>query len=48
VILEPAGDPLKDLQARAERLGLEPDSETVEQIREGLAESWRVRMERGV
>jgi hypothetical protein len=48
VILGPAGDRLKDLQARAERIGLEPDAETVEEIREGLAESWRVRLERGV
>lgn len=48
VILEPVEDRIKGLQARAERLDLDPDPEAVEQIREGLAESWSVRMERGV
>jgi hypothetical protein len=48
VILGPAGDRVKGLRARAERLGLEADAGTVAEIREGLAESWRVRLERGV
>ena len=48
VILQPVGDRVRGLQARAERLELEPDVGTVEQIRERLEESWRVRMERGV
>ena len=48
VVLEPVAGRIEDLKARAERLGLEPDSETVSEIREGLAESWRVVEERGV
>ena len=48
VVLEPVAGRIEDLKVRAERLGLEPDSETVEEIREGLAESWRVVEERGV
>ena len=48
VILEPAEDRLRGLRARAERLGLELDAENVEEIREGLAEAWRVRLQRGV
>jgi hypothetical protein len=48
VVLEPFAGRIEDLEARAERLGLKPDSETVEEIREGLAESWRVVEERGV
>jgi hypothetical protein len=48
VVLEPVAGRIEDLEARAERLGLEPDAETVEKIREGLAESWRVVEERGV
>jgi hypothetical protein len=48
VVLEPFAGRLEDLEARAERLGLKPDAETVEQIRGGLAESWRVVEERGV
>jgi hypothetical protein len=48
VVLEPVAGRIEDLEARAERLGIEPDAETVEKIREGLAESWRVVEERGV
>jgi hypothetical protein len=48
VVLEPFAGRIEDLGARAERLGLEPDEETVEEIREGLAESWHVVEERGV
>ena len=48
VVLEPVTGRIEDLEARAERLGLEADTETVEEIREGLAESWRVVEERGV
>jgi hypothetical protein len=48
VVLEPFAGRLEDLEARAERLGLKPDAETVEEIREGLSESWRVVEERGV
>jgi hypothetical protein len=48
VVLEPVAGRIEDLEARAERLGLEADPETVQEIREGLAESWRVVEERGV
>jgi len=48
VALEPAVERVESLKARAERLGLEANPETVEEIREGLAESWRVVEERGV
>jgi hypothetical protein len=48
VVLEPFAACIEDLEARAERLGLKPDEETVEEIRESLAESWRVVKERGV
>jgi hypothetical protein len=33
---------IEELEDLAERLDLAPDAETVEEIREGLAESWRV------
>ena len=46
VILEPVADRVGGIEAGAERLGLELDA--VEEIREGLAEAWRVRLERGV
>ena len=48
VILEPAEDRIKGLQARTERLDLDLDPEAIEEIREGLEEGWRVRLERGV
>jgi hypothetical protein len=48
VVLEPVADRIEDLKDRARRLDLEPVSETVEEIREGLAESWRVVEQRGV
>jgi hypothetical protein len=48
VVLEPVANRIEDLKDRAERLELEATSETVEEIREGLAESWRVVEERGV
>ena len=48
VVLEPFAERIEDLEARAERLGLKPDAKTVEEIREGLRESWRVVEERGV
>ena len=48
VVLEPVAGRIEDLKARAEHLGLEADPETVSEIREGLAESWRVVEERGV
>ncbi len=48
VVLEPVVDRIEDLKDRAERLELEPDAEMVEEMREGLAESWRTVEERGV
>lgn len=36
------------LKGWAERLEVEPDPATVEEIREGLAETWRVAQERGI
>jgi hypothetical protein len=48
VVLEPVAERLEDLKSRAERLELEPKAETVEEIREGLGESWRVLEKRGV
>jgi hypothetical protein len=48
VVLEPVAGRIEDLEARAERLGLEADPETVQKVREGLRESWRVVEERGV
>jgi len=48
VVLEPVAGRIENLEARAERLGLQADPETVEEIREGLRESWRVVEERGV
>jgi hypothetical protein len=48
VVLEPVAGRIEDLEVRAKRLGLQADPETVEEIREGLAEIWRVVEERGV
>ena len=48
VVLAPALDQIGDMRARAERLGVEPDAQLVEQVREGLAEAWRIVAARGV
>jgi hypothetical protein len=48
VVLEPVVDRIEDLKDRAERLELEPNAETVEEIRERLGENWRTVEERGV
>jgi hypothetical protein len=48
VILEPVMDRIADMKARAERLGVEANTDTVKEIREGLAESWRMVEARGV
>jgi hypothetical protein len=48
VVLAPVVGGIEEMKTRAERLGLEPDAGTVEQVRDGLAESWRVVKERGV
>ena len=47
VVLEPAVDLIGDMKTRAERLGVEPDADLVEQVREGLAEAWRTVESRG-
>jgi hypothetical protein len=46
-VLEPVVGGIEDMRARAKRLGVEPDAELVEQMREGLAEAWRTVEERG-
>jgi hypothetical protein len=48
VVLEPVVYRIEDLMDRAERLELEPNGETVEEIRESLGENWRVVEKRGV
>jgi hypothetical protein len=48
VVLEPVAGRIEGLKARAGRLRVEPDAGTVEEIREGLVETWRVFEERGV
>ena len=48
VVLEPVMEQIGALKGRAERLGVEPDAETVEELREGLAETWRKAEERGI
>ena len=48
VVLEAVASPIEGLKDRAERLELEAKAETAEEMREGLAESWRVIEERGV
>jgi len=42
VVLEEGVERIEELEDLAGHLDLEPDAETVEEIREGLAESWRV------
>ena len=47
VVLEPALDMIRDMQARAKRLGVEPEAALVQQVREALAEAWRTVEARG-
>jgi hypothetical protein len=42
VVLEAGVECVKELEDLAERLELEPEAETVEEIKEGLAEAWRI------
>jgi hypothetical protein len=48
VVVEPGLEHVEDMKARAQRLKLEPDEEIATAIRDGLAESWSVIVERGV
>jgi len=48
VVLEPAMERIEDMKARAERLGLEADAQTVEEVRGTLTEAWGVVEERGI
>jgi hypothetical protein len=48
VVLEPVTDRIEHLQSLAERLELEPDADTVDEIRRGLAENWHKVEARGV
>jgi hypothetical protein len=41
VVLEAGVERIEELEALAERLGLEPDAEAVEEIAAELAEAWR-------
>jgi hypothetical protein len=47
-ILEPIAGQIEQMRERAGRLEVEPDADTVEEIREGLAETWRRYEERGI
>jgi hypothetical protein len=47
VALEPSLRRVEELEAMSERLDLEPDEESVEEIRDELAEAWRLVEERG-
>ncbi len=48
VVLAPVMEVVAAMKRRAETLGVEADSETVEELREGLAEIWRGAQERGI
>ncbi len=48
VVLAPVAETIEDMKRRAEALGVGADSETVEELREGLAEAWRGMQERGI
>ena len=47
VVLAPVLEQIGDMKARAERLGIEAEEGLVEQVREGLAEAWRIVQARG-
>jgi hypothetical protein len=47
VVLAPVLEQIGDMKARAERLGVEAEEGLVEQVREGLAEAWRIVEARG-
>jgi hypothetical protein len=47
VVLEAGVERIEELEDLAERLELEPDAESAEEIREGLAEAWGVVEKRG-
>ena len=42
VVLAPLLEQIEDMKVRAERLGVEPDAELVEQMRGSLAETWQI------
>lgn len=42
VVIEPGVSRIEALEDLAERLGIEPDAERVEEIRKGLAEAWQI------
>ena len=42
VVLEAGVERVEELEDLAQRLGIEPEPETVEEIARGLAEGWRV------
>ena len=48
VVLAPVVGGIEDMRARAEQLGVEPDAELVEEMRQKLGETWRMVKEQGV
>jgi hypothetical protein len=48
VVLAPLAESIGALKRRVESLGVEADAETVEELREGLAEIWSGAQERGI
>jgi hypothetical protein len=48
VVLEPVAGQIENIKDRARSLEVEPEAATVEEIREGFAENWRLVEERGV
>ena len=47
VVLAPLVERIGDMKVRAQRLGVEPEEGLVEQVREALAEAWRIVEARG-
>lgn len=48
VVLAPVVETIEVMKRRVEALGVEADPETVEELREGLAEVWRLKQEQGI
>jgi hypothetical protein len=48
VVLAPVVGGIEDMRVRAERLGVQPDTELIEEMRQKLGETWRMVKERGV
>jgi hypothetical protein len=48
VVLAPVVGGIEDMRVRAERLGVEPDAELVEEMLQKLGETWRMVKEQGI